>query len=140
MAPPDRHTAPDRLTAYVEQVKEDIIAGVAEHLLSEMRPTLDLHELGIVPLRAYSAEEVAELLGVARTNSIYEIPETELPRVRRIGRAVGYLGINILCYMHSLPPVDIAGAVEAFRERLLDERRSVVKPFRPNEPGKTRML
>ncbi len=139
MAPPDRHTTPDHLTTYVEQVKEDIIAGVAD-LLSEMRPALDLHELGIVPLRAYSAEEVAELLGVARTNSIYEIPETELPRVRRIGRAVGYLGINVLCYMHSLPPVDVAGAVEAFRARLLDERPSVVQPLRPDEPGRTRVL
>ena len=127
MAPPDRHTAPDRLTAYVEQVKEDIIAGVAD-LLSEMRPTLDLHELGIVPLQAYSAEEVAELLGTTRTNSIYEIPETELPRVRRVGSSVGYLGINILCYMHSLPPVDVAGAVEAFHARLLDDRPSALKP------------
>ena len=139
MAPPDRHTAPDRLTAYVEQVKEDMIAGVAG-LLSDRRPTLDLDELGIVPLRAYSAEEVAELLGVARTNSIYEIPETELPRVRRIGRAVGYLGINILCYMHSLEPVDVAGAVEAFRARLLDDRPLALKPRQPDEPGKTRVL
>ena len=89
MAPPDRHTAPYPLTAYLDQVKEDIIAGVAD-LLSDRRPTLDLQELGIVPLRAYSAEEVAELLGVARINSIYEIPETELPRVRRIGRLPRY--------------------------------------------------
>ena len=93
-----------------------------------------------MPLRAYSAEEVAEILGTTRINSIYEIPASELPRVRRVGRAVGYLGINMLCYMHGLPPVDVAGAVEAFRERLLDERPSVVQPLRPSEPGKTRVL
>ena len=141
MPSPDRHTAPEPFAAYFEEMKQAIIAGVTERLLSELqRPTLDLHELGIMPLRAYSAEEVAEILGTTRINSIYEIPERELPRVRRVGRAVGYLGINVLCYMHGLKPVDVAGAIEQFRARLLDERPSSVKPLHPDERGKTRVL
>ncbi len=145
MTTTERHTAPDPardpFTAYIEKVKEAIIAGVVERLISEIqRPTLDLNDLGIAPLRAYSAEEVAEILGTTRTNSIYEIPERDLPRVRRVGRTVGYLGINVLCYMHGLKPVDVAGAVEQFRARLLDERPSSVRPLYPDQQGKTRVL
>ncbi len=141
----ERHTAPDPardpFTAYIEKVKEAIIVGVVERLQQDLqRPTLNLNDLGIAPLRAYSAEEVAEILGTTRINSIYEIPERELPRVRRVGRAVGYLGINVLCYMHGLKPVDVAGAIEQFRARLLDERPSSVKPLHPDERGKTRVL
>ena len=143
MAPPDRHITPDPLTAYVEQVKEDIIAGVVERLQQAV-PTpsapLDLSAMGLDPLRAYSAKEVAEMLGTSRVASVYEIPEDELPRVRRIGSAVGFLGINVLCYMHSLEPIDVAGALERYRERLLDERPAAVQPLHPKEPGKTRVL
>ncbi len=140
MQAPSGHTAPDPpqdpIAAYVERVKEEIIAGVVERLQQDLRrPTLDL---GIAPLRAYSAEEVAEILGTTRINSIYEIPEDELPRVRRIGRAVGFLGINILCYMHSLPPVDVAGAIEEYRERLMRDRANI-RPLRAQSEGKTRI-
>ena len=83
---------------------------------------------------------MAELLGTRRLASIYEIPEDELPRVRRIGRAVGFLGINVLCYMHSLAPVDVAGAIETFRERLMQERRPTVRPLHPQKGDKTRIL
>ena len=145
MKAPPGHTALERtrdpFLAFIETLKEAIIAGVVERLISEIqRPTLDLNDLGIAPLRAYSAEEVAEILGTTRTNSIYEIPERDLPRVRRVGRTVGYLGINVLCYMHGLKPVDVAGAVEQFRARLLDERPSSVRPLYPDQQGKTRVL
>ena len=119
-----------------------IISGVVERLQKEpavQSMPLDLASLGLDPLRAYSAKEVAALLGTKRVASVYEIPEDELPRVRRIGSKVGFLGINILCYMHGLEPVDIASAVERYRQRLLDERPAV-QPLRPGEPGKTRVL
>ena len=141
MPSPDQHTAPDPLTAYVEQVKEDIIAGVVERLRQTTpSPPLDLAALGLDPLRAYSAKEVAEMLGISRVASVYEIPEDELPRVRRIGSAVGFLGINVLCYMHSLEPVDVAGALERYRKLLLDVRPVAVQPLHPKEPGKIRVL
>ena len=142
MKAPPGHTALDPTRdPFIETLKEAIIAGVVERLISEIqRPTLDLNDLGIAPLRAYSAEEVAEILGTTRTNSIYEIPERDLPRVRRVGRTVGYLGINVLCDMHGLQPVAVAGAVERFRARLLDERPSSVRPLHPDQQGKTRVL
>ncbi len=137
------HTAPeparDPIAAYVDRVKEEIIDGVVARL-QPLHSEPDLASLGLDPLRAYSAKEVAELLGTRRLASIYEIPEDELPRVRRIGRAVGFLGINVLCYMHGLAPVDVPGAIETFRERLMQERRPTVRPLHPRKEDKTRIL
>lgn len=90
-------------------------------------------------MRVYSAKEVAKLLGIKRVASVYEIPEDELPRVKRVGTTVGYLGINVAAYMHGLPPVDVAAAVEAYRQRLMQDRPNV-RPIRPAEGGKTRIL
>ena len=56
------------------------------------------------------------------------------------GSGVGFRGINVLCYMHGLPPIDIAAAVERYRRRLLDERPRAVQPFHPKQSGKTRVL
>ena len=133
----------DPFTAYFEKMKEAIIAGVVERLgqTSPAHPApLDLPALGLDLFRAYSAKEVAQLLGIKWVASVYEIPDDELPRVRRIGKKVGFLGINVLCYMHALEPVDVAGALERYRERLLDERPAAVQPLHPQQPGKTRVL
>ena len=130
-------------------MEERIIAGVIERLgqtppaqsmLQDLSSADVRSALGLDPLRAYSAKEVAEMLGTTRVASVYEIPENELPRVKRIGSTVGFLGINVLCYMHSLDPMDVAGAVERYRERLLDERPRAVQPLHPQQPGKTRVL
>ncbi|MEZ4699265.1 MAG: hypothetical protein R2834_02955 [Rhodothermales bacterium] len=93
---------------------------------------------GLDLMRAYSAKEVAELLGTSRVESVYEIPENELPRVRRIGKSFGYLGINVLCYMAGRPPVDIDAAIEEYRKRLTEGRGNVL-PMGLTE-GLTRVL
>lgn len=49
----------------------------------------------------YSAEEVAEILGLTRTKTVYSIPEDELVPTRvgpRRGRKM-YLGADILAYL-----------------------------------------
>ena len=90
-------------------------------------------------MRAYTVKEVAQMLGTKRIASVYEIPEEELPRVKRIGSHLGFLGINVLCYMHGLPPVDVAALIERYRERLIQDRPKV-QPLRTVENGKTRVL
>ncbi len=132
--------ASDPFAAYFDTLRQDIIDGVVEHLKQTPGPSpLDLASLGLEPLRAYSAKEVAKLLGTARVASVYEIPEDELPRVRRIGSAVGFLGINVVAYMHGLAPVDVAAAVEQYRDRLMHDRPTVRALHTPTD-GKTRIL
>ena len=128
------------MSGFFEKLRDDIVEGVAARLQGAHRQSAeDLEALGIEPMRAYSARETARLLGTRRVASVYEIPEDELPRVRRIGSGVGFLGINILCYMHGLPPLDMEAAIEQYRQHLIQDRPTV-RALRPSEPGKTRVL
>lgn len=140
------HTSP------FEAAFADMLQAAAEHaartVLAELRPAaqpspLALDDLGLEPMRAYTAREAARLLGITE-NSIYKIDEAELPRVRRNGTAIGFLGIHIIGYMHRLPPVDVAGCVERMRARLLEQaeaaRPGPVRPLRSAAPGKTRVM
>lgn len=137
--------APDQHSAFmmVPTAAFDELVRKMDQLLNERNASLpDVDALGMEPLRAYTVKEAAHLLGVT-VSSVYKIPETELPRVRRNGTAVGFLGINLLCYMHQMPPVDVAGLVERMRRRLLAEAETVrptVRAFRPPEGGKTRVM
>jgi len=126
----------------------DLVAmRVCEMLKERTAPSADLLNLpgGIEPMRVYTAEEVAELLRTgmdgrerASIESVYRIDRRDLPRVRRIGTKIGFLGINILCYMHGLEPVDMEHIIEQYRARLMDERPKV-KPLR-RDAGETRLL
>ena len=122
-----------------EDLKTSILDGVAALLKNRTPELLDFAALGIDPLHAYKAKEVAKMLGTKRVADVYGISEDELPRVRRGGTAFGYLGINILCYMHRLPPVDIAASIERHRRQLLDERPVAVQPMHPRNGQKTRI-
>jgi len=127
------------------EMEERIVAGVTARLVEavalEQQPAeMDFAAMGLEPLRAYTVGEAAHLLGIAE-GSVYKIPPNELPRVRRNGTAIGFLGINILCYMHQAEPVDVAGLLERMRRRLTEEAdaaRPVVRPLNPT--GKTRVL
>ena len=95
--------------------------------------------MGLEPMRAYRAKEVAELPGTKRVASVYEIPEDELPRAKRVGSSIGFLGINVLCYMHGRSPVDVAAMVEQFRQRLIQDRPTA-RALHATKNGKTRVL
>lgn len=107
---------------------------------------------GIEPMRVYTAEEVAEMLRTgldghdnARAESVYRIDKRDLPRVRRVGTKIGFLGINVLCYMHGLPPVDMEQIIEDYRAKLMAERPRPrpVQPLRRGAgqlPGETRIV
>ena len=115
-------------------VSFDAFFGSLLQQMAEIKASIDAHssapllenDLGIELMRAYSAKDVAHFLGTERVQSVYEIPGAELPAVRRIGSNKGYLGINILCYMHGLKPVDMKSAIEGYRKKLMDERPRVV--------------
>lgn len=117
---------------------------VADKLEARLRPLVAsqpidlLDTAGLELMRVYSVKEAARLLGTNRIESVYAIPEDELPRVKRIGSRIGFLGINLLCYMHQVPPVDMQAAIEAFRERIINERPTI-KPIHPSKPGLTRV-
>lgn len=117
---------------------EDLVKKV-DQLLEQraVMPDFDFSKLGIEPLRTYDAKEAAHILGIKRVQSVYEIPDEDLPRVKRIGSNVGFLGINLLCYSHGLAPVDMTAAIEQFRARLMSDRPNV-QPLRPT--GKSRVV
>ena len=129
------------LDTFFLEMEERIVSAIVEQLRQANRhPALDLlPALGVEPLKVCSAKEVASMIGTSRVQSVYQIPEEELPRVRRIGCDKGYLGINVLCYIHGLPPVDIAAAIEQYRKRLLQDRPTV-SVLHPRKKGKTRIV
>ena len=96
-------------------------------------------ELGLIALKVYSAREAAKLLGIDRLASVYEIPESELPRVRRVGSSIGYYGIHIMGYALKKPPVDVEAQYERYRERIMQDRPKV-RPLNPESLGKTRVM
>ena len=107
---------------------EDLIASTVKEAIRDAlasQPPLDLFEgSGIEPGRIYSTREVAQILGTRRTESICEIPESLLPRVRRLGRKQGFMGINILCYIHNIEPVDTAAWTRQLKGSLSSKRSS----------------
>ena len=139
MVQPPEHIDP--LASMFEQFAE----RAADKLEERLRPLIEvqraglLQEAGIDLIKAYSPQEVAELLGTNRIESVYAIPADELPRVRRIGSRIGYLGINVLCYMHGMPPVDMEAVLESYRERLMKEAPNVLA-LKPEKPGLTRVM
>ena len=133
--------------AIAEAVKRAVAEALAQHEAARQGPpapdAFDLQRFGLEPLRAYRVEEAARLLGTSES-AVYKIDEAELPRVRRNGSAIGFLGIHIMGYMHRLPPVDVAGCVERMRERLLEQaeaaRPTAIRALHAGRPGKTKVL
>lgn len=94
----------DKLTAIVTAAVADVLATMAPPA-EGAAPAADG---GIVPTRVYTAEEAADVLGLSRKQTMFEIPEAELPR-RRIGPRRGatrFLGCDLLRYVLGLPPCD----------------------------------
>lgn len=119
----------DPLFGLTEAIADHIAQKVTQRIRSVIdKAAVDRSELendlGIEPGRIYTQREVAGFLG-ASIKSVSRIPELELPRVRRIGSSIGYFGVNVLCYVHKLPPVDTESVAKSFRERLLNERPKI---------------
>lgn len=81
--------------------------------------------------RGYTAAEAGTILGIKRTGTLYEIPEAELPRVR-VGparNAVRFFGVDLLCYMRKLKPIDWPAVRDQAEATVL--RQSDTAPDRP---------
>ena len=105
------------------------------------QPTVNLEDVapGIELMKPYSAREVAQMLGSNRVESVYSIPEAELPRVRRIGSRHGYLGIHVLCYLVGTEPIDMEAVLERYREKLMEEPGKILS-LNSTAPGLKRVL
>lgn len=79
----------------------------------------------INPWEMYTAEEVRQRLHFRKVDTVYGIPEHDLPRHRRgpRGGAIRYLGADIICYMLGYPPPDH----KALRARLEEQLRESVE-------------
>ena len=93
-----------------------IISSAVSAALAGLSPVKD--KSGIEPMKVYSYKSTAEILDTP-IKSVYNIPEDELPRVRRAGSSVGFLGIQLLRYIHGLDPINT--------EKMVDELSEVVK-------------
>ena len=121
-----------------ESFIDAIADAVVERLPDQSPITLDFEELGIEPMKCYTAKQTADFLGCHKV-SVYQIPENELPKQRRAGNGVGYYGINILLYQNGLPPVDLTRRLEEFREVLM-RARPAVQPLHPQDQEWTRVV
>ena len=101
---------------------------VADQVAEGVRRALDVtqsddqpDELAIVPARLYTAADANRLLGFKRM-TIYEIPETDLPRCR-VGPARGslrFLGADLVAYAKGVPVADTQALVDGARAELRD--------------------
>lgn len=111
--------------------------------ISDKSQAIPPNELGIKLMKAYTARETAVFLSVDR-DSVYKIPENELPWVRRAGSGKGYLGIQILRYMHGLDPLDTESMVEelsrTIKNSLASTTRTAIRPLNGSTSTKTRVL
>lgn len=89
--------------------------------------------------RMYTAKQAGEYLGLS-ANRVYEIPESELPRVRTGGR-VRYIGINVFLYAVGVAPVDTCLLGQQVREQFLHRHAAPPAPGRPADrpPVKKRL-
>ncbi len=110
----------DPLAPLLDAIAERVAVVVArQSAITESRPGLD-------HFRPYTYAEAAKYLGVKK-DTIGDIPECALPRVRPNGGHPRILGINLLLYGMGQPPVDTDPIAEAERERFL----AAARPPRP---------
>lgn len=82
----------------------------------------------IAPFRAYTAREAAALLGFSKWQTIYDIPENELPKclVGPARKSIRYFGADLLAYLKGAPPIDVGVILDQLRSRI-----SAPAPVRP---------
>ena len=125
-----------------ERPEISFINAIAEAVAAKLRrdlerPTIALDDLGVELMRVYDVRDTARLLSCSEA-AVRHIPEAELPKARRVGTGIGYLGINIMLYSHGLPPIDMTSVLEEYRRSLLRDRPTV-EALRPDEQRITRV-
>lgn len=124
----------DPFTDMMEQLRDEILEGVCD-IIGQLRVQPDASSSELDPFALYTAQEAADILGLDRA-TMYEIPETELPRCE-IGPARGatrWMGADLLAYSRGLDPVDYQTVLSDLREELSSPHPE------PSEDGMTRVI
>lgn len=104
-----------------ESFVNSIAEAVAARIPASQSVELAFDDLGIEPMKLYTAEETAHVLG-CHVTSVRQLSAAELPKQRRVGKGIGYYGINILLYQNEMPPINMTGWLEDYREALMRDR------------------
>ncbi|MEE8042599.1 MAG: hypothetical protein V3T15_07390 [Pseudomonadales bacterium] len=129
---PCEHTAPNQFDAYFDKLRQDIVDDVSARLIAQgaaqpqARPAPTLKPF-------YTAKELATRWNFSKADTIYEIPEIELPR-RRVGASRGktlFYWLDVLTYEGTLTPKE-AHAIQ--------KRQLAVLEDSPQAPGRLRRL
>ena len=137
----DRAGVPHQLAEHFGPLVQLLLAALPEQALrAQPAAPVDLADAGFDLFRSYDAKEAAAVLGISRVGSLYEIDEVELPRSRvgPGGTAVRFFGLDLLCYMKRLPPVDYA-AVRDEAEGALRRKPSGPVRTMPGVTGRRRV-
>ena len=106
-----------------QELSEERPGGDATGVLREMMEHQPEERINL--WKPYKAREVAEILGLS-SSRVYEIPE-DLLKPTWVGPSKGskrFMGINLVCYMAGIEPVDIEGMAREVRERFLAKAQS----------------
>ena len=130
----DSRTPQDPIAAYVERVKEEIIAGVVERLRSDALLMSGAISESATALQVfYTAKELAQRWHFSKADTIYDIPEIELPR-RRVGVRRGktlFYWLDVLAY---------EGTITRDEAYAIQERKLAVLEDSPQAPARLRRL
>lgn len=126
----DRAGVPRQLAEHYAPLLQLLLAAIPQ---DQPATPIDIEGAGFDLFRSYTAAEAAEILGIQRARSLYEIDEQLLPRSRTgpSGTAVRFFGLDLLCYMKGLPAVDYQSIRDEAEARL---RRQPTGPVR-SMPG-----
>jgi hypothetical protein len=107
----------DPFKKMMTELRDEILSGVQD-LLKEQR-VRGAGSSDLDPFELYDSTGAAEFLGIDRS-TLYDIPETELPRCR-VGPARGstrWMGADLLAYARGLDPIDYKSVLDELREEL----------------------
>jgi hypothetical protein len=107
----------DPFKKMMTELRDEILSGVRDLLKEQRVQGAESSELD--PFELYESTGAAEFLGIDRS-TLYDIPETELPRCR-VGPARGstrWMGADLLAYARGLDPIDYKSVLDELREEL----------------------
>jgi len=115
----------------MESLRDEILDGVESLIEAAVSRGQSREVTELDPFELYTASEAADLLGLDRA-TMYEIPESELPRCQ-VGPARGatrWMGADLLAYARGLDPLDYQQMIEELR----DEMRQPHAPVQSDGP------
>lgn len=123
-----------------DQLKNEIgevVSACIKDALGENEIRNAFDDTDFDPWKLYKVREAADILGLDCV-TMYDIPETELPRCR-VGPARGstrWMGADLLAYARGLDPLDYQSLIKDLREEIRRPHSNTIEPAE----GPTRVL